>query len=124
MYKNVLLFIESAKLETSHVAFTEEFTSCCTEDTAIAGVRELQSICIQNAADLKVKLALQVDYTVETLVDSNNVIISYKEHSHTMSPEAGTCSCTFQQTLLMPCRHIFKHSDHYSDVMFELSLDG
>jgi len=34
----MLLSIESIKLETSHVAYIEEFTSHCTEDTAIAGV--------------------------------------------------------------------------------------
>ena len=53
--KNMLLSIESIKLETSHVAYIEEFTSHCTEDTAIAGVAELQSVCTQYAADLKVK---------------------------------------------------------------------
>jgi len=125
MFNNVLLFIESTKHETYHVAFTEEFTSRCTEDTGIAGVAELQSICTQYAADLmvkQIKLALQVDYTVQTLVDSSNVVISYKEHSHTVSPEAGTCTCTFQRTLLMPCRHIFKYRDHCGHAMFEPSL--
>jgi len=125
MFNNVLLFIQSTKLETSHVAFTEEFTSRCTKDTAIAGVAGLQSTCTQCAADLmlkQMKLALEVDYTIQTFDDSNDVTISYKERTHTVSPEAGTCSCTFQQTLLMPCRHIFKYRDHCSVVMFDTSL--
>ena len=48
--------------------------------------------------------------------------ISYKERSHTVSPKVGTCTCTFQQILLMPCRHIFKYRDYCGDVMFEPSL--
>jgi len=96
--------------------------SCCTEDTVIAGVAELQSSYTQYAVDLMVKQMKSPDYTVETLVDSNGVVISYKERSHTVSPEAGKCSCTFQQTLLMLCRHIFKYCDHCGDVMFKPSL--
>ena len=83
--------------ESSHVVFTEEFTSRCTQDTSISGVAEVQSICTQYAADLMVeqmKLALTIEYTVQILLDATTVI-SYKSHSHSVSPKDGTCSCTF-----------------------------
>ena len=84
----------------------------------------MQSICTQYAADLmaeQMKLALTIEYTVQILLDSNN-IVTHKNHSYSVSPEAGTCSCTFQQTLLMPCRHIFKYRDHCGNPMFDPSL--
>ena len=124
MFQNVLLFIQTTESESSHVAFTEEFTSRCTQDTSISGVAEVQSICTQYAADLMVeqmKLALTIEYTVQILPDAT-AVISYKSRSHSVSPKDGTCSCTFQQTLLMPCRHIFKYRDHCSISMFEPSL--
>ena len=125
MFQNVLLFIQTTESETSHVAFTEEFTSRCTPDTAISGIAEVQSICTQYAADLiaeQMKLALTIEYTVQILPDSKNVVVTYKNRSHSVLPEAGTCSCTFQQTLLMPCRYIFKYRDHCGSPMFEPSL--
>lgn len=67
MFQNVLLFIQTTESETSHVAFTEEFTSRCTLDTAISGIAEVQSICTQYAADLiteQMKLPLTIKYTV------------------------------------------------------------
>jgi len=45
MFQNVLLFIQTTESESSHLAFTKEFTSQCTQDTAIPGVPEVQSIC-------------------------------------------------------------------------------
>lgn len=68
------------------------------------------------------KLALTIEYTVQILPHSKNVVVTYKNCSHSVLPEAGTCSCTFQQTLLMPCRHIFKYRDHCGSPMFEPSL--
>ena len=68
------------------------------------------------------KLAFTIQFTVQILPDSKNVVVTYKNCSHSVSPEAGTCSCTFQQTLLMPCRHIFKYRDHCGSPMFEPSL--
>ena len=52
MFQNVLLYARTAESEGAHVAFTEEFTSRCTEDFKIPGVPETQSICTQYAADL------------------------------------------------------------------------
>ena len=45
------LYARTAQSQGSHVTFTEEFTSRCTEDK-ICGVPEIQSICNQYAADL------------------------------------------------------------------------
>ena len=125
MFQNVLLFIQTTESESSHVAFTEEFTSRCTQDVAIPGIADVQSVCNQYAADLmaeQMKLALTIEYTVHILPDSQDVVISYKDRSHSVSPEAGTCSCTFQQILLMPRRHIFKYRDYSGSPMFEPSL--
>ena len=82
MFQNVLLFIHTKESESSHVAFTEEFTSRCTQDIVISGVAEVQSICTQYAVDLMVeqmKLAITIEYTVQVLPDSEDVVISYKD---------------------------------------------
>jgi len=70
----------------------------------------------------QMKLALTIEYTVQTLSDSKDVVISYKDCSHSVSPETGTCSYTFQQTLLMPSRHIFRYCDHLGSPMFDTSM--
>ena len=125
MFQNVLLFIQTRESESSHVAFTEEFTSRCTQDVKIPGIADVQSVCTQYGADLMaehIKLALTIEYSVNMILDSKDVVVSYKGRSHSVSPEAGTCSCTFHQTLLMPCRHIFKYRDYSGNPMFESSL--
>ena len=86
---------------------------------------DVQSVCTQYAADLmaeQMKLALTIEYNVHILPDSQDVVVSYKDRSHSVSPEAGAYSCTFQQTLLMPCRHIFKYRAYNGNPMFEPSL--
>ena len=124
MFQNVLLYARTAESEGSHVAFTEEFTSRCTEDSKIPGVPEIQSICTQYAADLivsQLKLARTTEYTVQVVSESDKAVISYQDRSHSVSVK-GTCSCTFQKTLLMPCRHVFKYRIHCGLTVFDPSL--
>ena len=70
----------------------------------------------------QMKSVLTIEYTVQ-LLSGVKTVISYKSHSHSLSPKDGACSCTFQRTLLMSCRHVFKyHITVVANLMFELSL--
>jgi len=85
VFQNVLLLIQTTESGSSLLAFTEEFTSQCTQDTAIPEVAEVQSVCTRYAADLmveQVKLTLTIEYIIKTLSDSKDVVISYKDRSH------------------------------------------
>ena len=55
----------------------------------------------------QLKLARTVEYKVQVLSETSEAVISYQDRLHSVSVK-GTCSCTFQKTLLMPCRHIFE----------------
>ena len=125
MFQNVLLYVRTTESENLHVSFTEEFTSRSTMDSNIPGVSEIQSACTQYAADIivnQLKVAKSVEYEVKVSNESNKATISYQDRSHLVSLDIGTCSCTFQRTMLMPCRHVFKYRLHCGLEVFNRSL--
>lgn len=82
-------------------------------DSNMPGVSEIQSVCTQYAADMivnQLKVARSVNYKVEVSESKENAetVVSYQDRSYSVSVDKGTCSCTFQRTMLMPCRHVFK----------------
>ena len=94
-------------------------------DSGIPGVSEIQSICTQYAADMIVKVAKNVDYEVKLSKENTEAVVSYQDRSHSVSVDKGTCSCTFQRTMLMPCRpcrHVFKCRLDCGLVVFDQSL--
>ena len=124
MFQNVLLYVRTAESETSHTSFTEEFTSSSTVDSDIPGVSEIQLVCTKYAADmivnqLKVK---SVDYEVKLSKEKCEAVVSYQDRSYSVSVDKGTCSCTFQRTILMPRRHVFKCRLDCDLVIFDQSL--
>lgn len=125
MFQNVLLYVRTAESETSHASFTEEFTSRSTVDSGKPGVSEIQSVCTQYAADMivnQLKVAKSVDYEVKLSKENTEAVVSYQDRSHSVSIDKGTCSCTFQRTMLMPCRHVFKCRLDCGLVVFDQSL--
>ena len=125
MFQNVLLYVRTAESETSHVSFTEEFTSRSTVDSNMPGVSEIQSVCTQYAADMivnQLKVARSVDYQVELSKENAETVLSYQDRSYSVSVDKGTRSCTFQRTMLMPCRHVFKCRLDCGLVIFDQSL--
>ena len=125
MFQNVLLYVRTAESETSHTSFTEEFTSRSTVDSDIPGVSEIQSVCTKYAADMivnQLKVAKSVDYDVNLSKEKSEAVVSYQDRSYSVSVDKGTCSCTFQRTMLMPCRHVFKCRLDCDLVIFDQSL--
>lgn len=125
MFQNVLLYVRTAESEAFHASFTEEFTSRSTVDSGTPGVSEIQSVCTQYAADMivnQLKVAKSVDYEVKLSKENTEAIVSYQDRSYTVSVDKGTCSCTFQRTMLMPYRHVLKCRLDCGLVVFDQSL--
>jgi len=53
----------------------------------------------------QVEVVQKVDYKFVDTGDSA-VTVKYKDHTHNVDTEAGVCSCSFWNTMLLPCRHI------------------
>jgi len=74
----------------------------------VAGMQEVTAICTGYATKLlqvQVEVAQKVDYEFVYLGDSA-VMVKYKDHTHNIDIEAGVRSCSFWNTMLLPCRHI------------------
>ena len=70
----------------------------------------------------QLKVARSVDYEVKLSKENTEATFSYQDCSHSVSIHKETCSCTFQRTMLMPCRHIFKCRLDCGLVIFDHSL--
>ena len=121
MFQNVLLYVRTAESES----FTEEFTSRSTIDSKIPGVSDIQSAYTQYAADLivnQLKVAKSVDHDIKFSKENSEAEITYRDQSYSVSVDKGTCSCTFQRTMSMPCRHVFKCRVDCALAVFDQSL--
>ena len=98
-----------------------------TADDGIRGVPEIRAACTQYAATLiveQLKLAHSVGYQI-TEKDGKNVLESSSGRLHTVSIDddvGRACSCSFHQTLHMPCRHIFATRIHQKLHEFEIEM--
>lgn len=126
MFQNVIRFARTAEVEYKQSSFTEEFTSVTTADDGIHGVPEIGMACTQYAATLiveQLKLAHSVGYQI-TEKYGKNVLESSNGRLHTVSIDdvGRACSCSFHQTLHMPCRHIFATRIHQKLHEFEIAV--
>jgi len=108
MFEGVLIFISFINQESDHRAFVEQFTSLSTKLDHVPGMKEITANCTGYATKLlqnQVEVAQKVDYEFVN-TDGAEVMVKYKDHTHNVDTEVWICSCSFWNTMLLPCRHI------------------
>lgn len=110
MFQNVLRFSEISASEYSHAVFQEEFTTCTFADKGLEGAQTIRSVCTQYAADTiiaQVKLAHSVKYDISRNDLDQYTVTNTGSNEYEVKLVDNLCTCSFNQTLKMPCRHIF-----------------
>jgi len=121
-----LTFSSTCALEYSQKSFVEEFTSRITEYDEIPEVAEITAVCTENAAKLvyeQLEVVRKIKYKV-TEGQANRYELVYKDHKHFVDVDSSSCSCAFQKTFGLPCRHLFVLRIHLSPTVFEKAMDG
>ena len=108
MFDGLLKFMQCINEETTHQSFVEEFTTQSTEFDHVLGVKVMSSLCTGYATQLllkQIQLAQKVEYVHQ--VEGSLVTVTYKEKAYSVNMDRHTCTCSFQHTMCLPCRHIF-----------------
>ena len=125
MFNHVLTFSTTHSLEYSQKSFVEEFTSRTTKFDDISGAAKVAAVCTEHAANLiceQLEVARKVEYQLTKSGDSEVFELTYKDHKHYVNASLNSCSCSFQKTLGLPCRHLFVVRTYLSLVVFEQSM--
>lgn len=127
MFKNLMLFIQTAQSEYSHKAFLEDFTSVTVESsTEHPEVLAISSSCTEYATKLMIEqlnVSSKIEYEVQPPTElEEDVEVIYGSHHHLVHIKEATCSCAFYKTMGLPCRHIFVAKRKLNLPIFEESM--
>ena len=107
MFRILLLQIGTCASEYAQTAFQEEFKTSCTADDQVPGVAQINLVCTRYAAGLiveQLKVSSSVAYVV-TSQDSRTFNVKFNDRHYTvqLSDDDCTCSCSFWNTMQLPC---------------------
>ena len=114
MFQNVICFAHVNATEYSQAVFTEEFTTVCKFDENVDGAEEIRNSFTRYAADMlieQLKLSTTVHYDIQ-IGKSSKHIVSSTTGTYDVDLERLTYTCSFKQTLGLPCRHLFFARSH------------
>ena len=124
MFQNVIHFARVNATEYSQAAFTEEFTTVCKLNEDVDDAEEIRNKLTRYAADMLVeqlKLSKTVHYDMQVGKGSEHVVVS-TIGTYEVDPENLTCTCSFKQTLGLPCRHLFFARSYLQLTTFETTM--
>jgi len=87
---------------------------------------EITAVYAEHAAKLvceQLEVARKIKYKV-TEGQANRYELVYKDHKHFVDIDSSSCSCAFQKTLSLPCRHLFVVRAYLSLTVFENPGNG
>jgi len=124
MFQNVIQFAHVNATEYSQAAFTEEFTTVSKFNEDIESAEEIRDKFTRYAADMLVeqlKLSKTFEYDIKVGNSSEHVVLS-TIGSYEVDTESLTCTCSFKQTLGLPCRHLFFARSYLQLTTFEATM--
>ena len=124
MFQNVIHFSHVNASEYSQAVFTEEFTTVSKFNEDVDGVEEIRNSFTRYAADMLVeqlKLSKTIHYDIRVGRSSEHVVVS-TTGTYDVDTENLACTCSFKQTLGLPCRHLFFARSYLHLTTFESTM--
>ena len=124
MFQNVIHFSRVNASEYSQAVFTEEFTTVSKFNEDVEGAEEIRNSFTRYAADMlieQLKLSKTVHYDIQVGGSSEHVVLS-TTGTYDVDAESLSCTCSFQQTLGLPCRHLFFVRSYLQLTTFECTM--